>query len=268
MTARVPETLAVAFPSHQLHPMTGVLELELAAAINPQFTRPERVTGVLSTVFARIGDAAVTRTEVRRLASGAREWLLQRAAGVFWSESGWFQSHCTACGEAFDLPATLADAPRKCAGNGFPVLAVDTSLGMRSFEAPNGLHEEALARESGADATRALLAQCSLSKTALQDAAAFTDHDISAIAAALEAACPEVADEVITTCPTCKAQTTACLDPLTFAFPTAETLLPEVHLVAATYHWSEDAILALPSRRRRGYAALIRADKNTHRGAR
>lgn len=265
MTARVPDTLTVAFPSHQPRPMTGVLELELAAAISPRFTRPERVTGVLSTVFSRIGGAAAKRSEVRRLTSGAREWLLQRAAGLFWSETGWFQSHCAACGEAFDITATLHDAPRKPAGEGFPVVAVDTSLGLRTFEAPNGLHEEALARETAADATRALLAQCALSMTALEDAAAFTADDIARIAAALEAACPDVADEVVTTCPACNGKTTARLDPLSFAFPTTDALLRDAHLIAATYHWSEDAILDLPSRRRSAYAALIRADNTLRR---
>lgn len=268
MTGREPDTLAVAFPSHQPRPMTGVLELELVAATSPQFTRPERVTGVLATVFSRIGGEATKRSEVRRLTSGAREWLLQRAAELFWSETGWFQSQCAFCGEPFDIPATLHDAPRKKAGKGFPVVTVKTSLGTRKFEAPNGLHEEALARETAANATRALLARCGLSGTAEEDAGFFNAGDICKIEAALDTSCPNVADEVATTCPACKAETTVRIDPLTFAFPKTEALVREAHLIATTYHWSENAILDLPSRRRWAYASLIRTEKEAGRGAR
>lgn len=247
--------------------MTGTLELVLTAAMNPRLTRPERVTGVLSTVFSRIGGEAAEPSEVRRLTSGAREWLLQRAAGLFWSESGWFQSHCASCGEAFDIPASLRDAPRKQAGKDFPVVTVKTSLGPRRFEAPNGLHEEALARETAADASRVLLARCGLSAGADADAIAFTAGDLSKIEAALETACPEVADEVATTCPACRAETRARIDPLAFAFPKTEALLREVHLIASAYHWSEESILGLSSQRRRAYGALIRAEKDTGRAS-
>jgi hypothetical protein len=245
--------------------VTGVLELQLAAATGPRFTRPERVTGVLATVFSRIGGEAAKPSEIRRLTSGAREWLLQRAAGLFWSETGWYQAHCASCGDVFDISATLHDAPRKIAGKGFPVVAVRTSLGRRKFEAPNGLHEEALARVAATDATRALLACCGLSETAETDSESFTASDIRKIEAALDAVCPDVADEVATTCPSCKAETTARLDPLAFAFPKSETLVRDVHQIASCYHWSEDVILDLPSHRRRAYAALVRAEKDVAR---
>jgi hypothetical protein len=268
VTGRVPETLALTFPSHQSRPVTGMLELELAAAISPHITRPERVTGVLTAVFSTIGGNPADHAQVQRLTCGAREWLLQQAAGLFWSETGWFQSQCSTCGAHFDIPATLHNAPRKSAGEAFPVVTVDTSLGTRTFEAPNGLHEEALARESTADATRTLLARCALGATALQDANAFTRSDIARIEASLENACPDVADEIATTCPSCQALTTVRLDPLTFAFPNAQALVGEAHLLAAAYHWSEDAILELPSRRRRAYAMLIRAEQATGRDVR
>lgn len=241
--------------------MTGVLELELASAMNPRLTRPEIVTGVLATVFSRIGGAEARRSGVRRLTSGAREWLLQKAAGLFWSETGWFEACCVSCGETLDIQAMLHDAPRKRAGREFPVVTVATSLGARRFEAPNGLHEESLARDAPADGARALLSCCGLSETAAQDAGAFSAADIDAIQSALDAACPDVADEVTTACPVCGDETRARLDPLAFAFPKSRALLREIHLIASAYHWSEDAILELPSRRRRTYAALVHAER-------
>lgn len=261
MVARASQTLAVAFPSHSPRPLTGGLELSIAEMAASGLTRPERVSRLLAVVFRQISGQAASLPRVRRLTSGAREWLLQRAAGLFWAETGWFQAKCVACGSDFDIPTKLALAPRKPAGPEFPVVTVRTSLGERQFEVPNGLHEEHLARDPGADPVRTLLRQCGLSAGADRDAAAYSDADVARIEAALEAASPEVADEVVTTCPACRAQTLARIDPLDFAFPDSNALLHEVHLIAAAYHWSEDTILTLPSVHRRGYARLIRADR-------
>ncbi len=261
MGGRASQTLAVAFPSHEPYPLTGVLELAVAEMVGAGAPRPDRVTQILGAVFQRISGQGTTLSRVRCLTSGAREWLLQRAAGLFWSESGWFQARCSECGADFDIPTVLAHAPRKPAGPEFPVVTVRTSLGRRQFEVPNGAHEEYLARAPGADPVRTLLAQCGLSGRAVREAMIFTAGDVASIEAALEAAAPEVADEVLTTCPSCHAETQARIDPLDFAFPGVGNLLQEVHLIAASYHWSEEAILALPSHRRHSYARLVRADQ-------
>lgn len=258
MGARASQTLAVAFPSHEPHPLDGALELAVAESLAARASRPERVTRVLGTVFRQISGQATSLPRVRLLASSAREWLLQRAAGLFWTDPGWFQAKCLHCAAAYDVATVLADAPRKPAGRGFPVVTVRTSLGERDFEVPNGLHEEHLAYAPGLDPVRTLLAQCGLDGRAAQDAQQFTDDDLARIESALEAAAPEVADEVVTTCPSCGAETRARIDPLAFAFPDVATLLHEVHAIAAAYHWAEDAILALPSQRRRAYARLAR----------
>ena len=259
MAARASQTLAVAFPSHEPYPLTGALELAIAESLASGASRPERVTRVLGTVFRRISGQGATPSRVRCLTSGAREWLLQRAAGLFWADTGWFQAKCVRCDADYDVPTVLARAPRKPAGAGFPVVTVHTSLGPRTFEVPNGLHEEQLARSPGSDPVRTLLAHCGLSERAGSDAQDFTADDVARIEAALEEVSPEVADEVVTACPSCRAETRARIDPLAFAFPGLTTLLREVHAIAATYHWAEDAILALPSHRRRGYARLARA---------
>ena len=268
MASRAPQTLAVAFPKHKPHALNGSLELAVASILGGNLTRPERVSNLLSIVFNQISGKRADLSRVRRLASGAREWLLQRAAGLFWSDTGWFQARCVACDAAFDIPTRLAQAPRKPAGRDFPLVAVRTSLGKRQFEAPNGLHEELLARRAQDEPTRALLEYCGLSERAAQDAREFSDQDIAVIEAALEAASPEIADEVLTHCPNCRQETVARLDPLDFAFPSIQSLLREVHVIAAAYRWSEDAILKLPTSRRRRYASLILADHHSAGGMR
>lgn len=265
MENRAPQTLAVAFPSHEPHPLTGSLEFAVASALGDHLSRPVRVNNVLSIVYRQISGKHCELSRVRRLASGAREWLLQQAARLFWSESGWFQSSCINCNSMFDVPATLASAPRKSAGRGFPVVSVLTSLGQRQFEVPNGLHEEQLALNVAHEPVRDLLGLCGLANNALDEAHVFTKTDIATIEAALEETSPEIADEIITRCPNCQAQTQARIDPLEFAFPKTKTLVQEVHLIASSYHWSEQAILALPTARRRHYTNLIIAGHSQQR---
>ena len=165
------------------------------------------------------------------------------------------------CGAPFDAPAELRDAPRGEAGSGYPVIEVSTSLGQRRFEAPNGRHEEALARRPRAPDIRDMLALCGLSPTASADAGRFTQGDIITIAERFDAVCPDVADQLSLTCPSCASPTEARLDPLTFAFPSQTEVLRDVHCIARAYQWREAEILALPVHRRRTYVGMIRADE-------
>jgi hypothetical protein len=85
----------------------------------------------------------------------------------------------------------------------------------------------------------------------------FTASDLTLIDAQLDAATPDIPDALTTNCPTCGAKTTAQIDPLTFAFPKVDSLLRQVHHLARAYHWTEDAILDMPSSRRCRYAKNI-----------
>jgi hypothetical protein len=261
MTDRAAETLAVVFPPPDPRALTGEVEFSVAEAMAGGRSRPQQVTGVLSAVFARIGSLPADATTLRALGSGVREWLLQQAALRFWRGTGWFEASCVHCGILFDAEAELREAPRGSAGAGYPVIEVETGLGPRRFEAPNGRHEETLARMKGAPGLRDMLALCGLADSARDDAARFSEGDMARIADRFDAICPDVADELTLTCPSCGAATQARLDPLTFAFPTRKALLAEVHQIARAYHWRESEILALPATRRRAYAAMIRAEK-------
>ncbi|MCP5086610.1 MAG: hypothetical protein GY952_07410 [Rhodobacteraceae bacterium] len=265
---RSPETLAVAFPSSVPARLTGRLELQLQSILSARLTRPERVTGVLDCVFDYVGGTAATPELIRRLATGAREWLLQRAGGLFLRDRGWFEASCQECGQSFDLPLSLADAPRSPAGRGYPTAQIETSLGLRTFEVPNGLHEEKLARSEGGDPSRQLLGLCGLSDHAFQEALQFSAVDVEQIDAGLDAIAPDVASELNTQCPSCQANTSAVIDPLEFSFPEPASLIRETHAIASAYGWEEATIMTLPSQRRRQYANLIAADMRRGRGMR
>ena len=76
---------------------------------------------------------------------------------------------------------------------------------------------------------------------------------------------PQVTGEVGGACPSCGELLAAWFDVPGFVLTElrrmAAGIYAEVHLLAAHYHWSEAAILALPGARRRGYAELIRDSK-------
>jgi hypothetical protein len=264
--ARTVLTHPLAFPEARPREITGEVELRLAAAAG---SRPERVTAFLADAYDRVAGEAADPDAMRRLSAGTRENLLQAAALRFHPSLEWFETACSACGNIYDVAVPLADAPRKPAGDGFPVAEVQTSLGPREFEAPNGFHEEEAARrlstEPGADARRVFAALCGLSEMAQEDAQRFLTDDLSAIDATLEALCPDVADEACSVCPACGAKTVARVEPLRFGLPKEVDVLQSAHRLARAYGWREEVILALPSARRHAYEAFIAADER--RGA-
>lgn len=90
-----------------------------------------------------------------------------------------------------------------------------------------------------------------------------------ALLRAMETVGPTLHAEVAGRCPECATAVLLdvnarelCLTELRFL---ARGVHGDVHLLAATYHWTERAILALPSTRRCHYAALIRDGQLTPR---
>lgn len=257
-----------AFPKAVLRPMVGSAELAVAEAAARPGTRPERVSWVLSAVYETVGLKPATLDTVRRLPCGTREWLLQRAAQHFHSDLTWFEATCLHCGSPYDLTLELANAAQRLPDNYQTAVDVETSLGTRSFLTPNGVHEEAFAlHNSEEDPRRVFAALCSQSEQAEQEARQFDEHDLALIDATLEAASPDVADEVGTVCPSCGSQTDARIDPLLFAFPREIDILQEAHVIAMAYGWPHDQIFDLSVRHRSFFAALIARDHGPARNA-
>ena len=79
---------------------------------------------------------------------------------------------------------------------------------------------------------------------------------------ALSALSPTLGGEIDGACPECASPVTMGFEPRAYALRElrahAAFLMDEIHLIAAMYHWTETAILDLPSTRRRAYAERIR----------
>lgn len=258
--ARSARTFAVDFPEPLFRPINGHVEIRVAEATESPLPRAQRVTTILAAMCERLAGQPTDEEQVRSVSAAGREWLLQQSALQFFHGTNWFEASCTACGERFDFELPLAAVPRGPAGRGFPEVKVRTSRGIRHFEAPNGHHEEAMAAQRDGDPRRTFATLCSLADEAANDTELFVEDDLQRIDAALEAISPDIADGVDVVCPSCGEPTRIRIDALTFAFPRSESILREVHVIASAYRWSEADILALPSQRRRAYAALIRGD--------
>jgi len=86
-------------------------------------------------------------------------------------------------------------------------------------------------------------------------------HTVRRLRAAIERVAPPLSGAVRGLCPHCGAVVAGWFDPGAFVIAEirrhASRLMEEVHLVASSYGWQEDAILALPGTRRSAYAELI-----------
>ncbi|WP_196161593.1 hypothetical protein [Reinekea sp. G2M2-21] len=261
--SRDPVSLRSAFPNPQFSVLTGHAEMAVSEAVESRVSRPRKVTAILAATISHLDNEPVSEESFRRLSSAGREWLLHRSASQFY-RGDWFEARCPSCQAVFDLNVSFGDLPHSTPHADFPIFKVETSLGWRHFEAPNGLFEERIAQERGTDPRREFARLCGLSIAADSEATQYTDHDLQRIDDALEAQAPDIADAVRSTCPECKAEHDIRIDPLAFAFPTWHELIQEVHSLAHHYHWQEHDILALPQRRRKQYAQLIR--RSTPRG--
>jgi hypothetical protein len=80
---------------------------------------------------------------------------------------------------------------------------------------------------------------------------------------AMEALAPGLHGEIAGSCPGCGIALSLTFDPIGFCLRElvgqARFVYDDVHILAGTYHWMEETILAMPTRRRAEYATRARA---------
>lgn len=243
-------------------PLTGAVELALAEAAGAGATLPAKVTAALVAALEHVGGKPPVPETVAGLAVADRQFLMERLATGLGMGESWLTARCGRCGERFDFSVTHADLPVKEAGKGYPFATVVTSLGPCRFRVPTGADQEFLAgiNDEG-EACRSLVGRCLVDSPgtwAGDGQPTFTADDMGLIESALEAVAPEVALSVQAACPACDALHVIDVDPYgALSRNAGRGLLQEIHILAATYHWSEGEILALPLERRRRYLELI-----------
>lgn len=235
-------------------PVSGALELALAEAGEQAASTPEAVTRALTLALGRLAGEAATPPRVAGLCVGDRQFLMRELDRHLGHQGGWFQAECRQCGARFDFRIDYADLPVQEAGEGYPQAQVDMAGRQLRFRLPTGADQEILAGLPEAEAPRWLLRQLAEAPEALgspgQDLIAAAD-------AALDAVAPGIVLRVQTACPECGGGNEVELDPYRALARGSDSLLREVHQIAAHYHWSEADILGLPRARRQRYLQMI-----------
>ena len=170
------------------------------------------------------------------------------------------RAYCPHCRTALDLELDTGSLRQPAAASEDRFFVEHAGV-MARFRLPTVRDLAAIERESDAEAARVeLLRRCI---TALDGADAPDAPLLDAISDALGDLVPQ-ADIVLTLdCVACGHQWNSPLDLGAFLWRDlayrAELLLQDVHVLASAYHWSEAAILAMPSTRRRRYLDKIEA---------
>ena len=164
--------------------------------------------------------------------------------------------NCGACGAdvdvAFDARDVAVDAPARVEPRGRLRHRGRTI----AFRLPNGDDQEAVVGLALEEAERVLLERC-----VEGGAAGLSPGARAAVIAAMERRAPRIDLELDVVCPECAHAHVVPFDLAAFFLgelsARGDRLLREVHALALAYHWTEDAILALPRARRRAYLTLV-----------
>jgi hypothetical protein len=223
---------------------------------------PDQVTRVIQWCVA--GPDTLDRRAIDEMSIGDRIaclLLIARRAGA--SEFD-VVVRCPDCGEAGEIDLSIDEILSFSRRAGRLDVAVDFEGGRLRFRCPTGADQAAWQREGFADAESARRGIVrSLALTPLPDE--FPEATVRAIEQALEEGDPLVGFGVASICQACAMETTHEIELTRMALRFLEgrqlRLAGEVHRLAVQYGWSEEAILALPARRRARYISLIESGR-------
>jgi hypothetical protein len=270
----------------ELSPLTGRDE-EFLASVAPEVCTASVVTELLARCLKRLGairdvDAAL----VRRLLVGDRDYLLLKLRRSTFGARLDVVASCAAadCGQPMQVRISLDDITfesKPAAARYFtmrlsPEAAHVDAAGVAQreveFRLPTGEDQEAVAHLFLEDETRAVnqvFARCvrRVGKTTDVDEALVEGLSPRArreIEDQIELRAPRAAVELEGVCPECGTPFTL---PLHFASDFARELRKNlqdlernVHFLAWHYHWSEQDILSMTTRKRRRYVELLREE--------
>jgi len=254
--------------SFAFKPVTGFLELGINEPSLPQRCHSARITTLLCATLEHLAGEAVHSERVRELSVADRQYLMRQLAVHIDDQVMWLTATCGECRELFDISLRCSDLPVKPAGHEFPETIVETSLGKLNVRVPTGADQEAIAAiDNDREAMWTLLGRLLShedSRLAI-DPRQLGDDEITAIETVVEDMSPEVATHLSTNCPHCDRENHVPMSPYTVIEYPLSDVYGDVHILATTYHWSEEDILALPRHRRHAYLNMIDRTRGMHR---
>ncbi|GAA4936658.1 hypothetical protein ACFPM3_06595 [Streptomyces coeruleoprunus] len=238
----------------------------------------EVVTGLLTRTVVRLGPWAPPPPEMLLdLAIADRDLLLLSVRTSTYGHRFDVVLSCSSCAQPMDVSFAAADIPTHARRTPPTPLVHELPDGRGgairvTLRPPRGRDQEAvaLARTAGdpTEPVELLLQRCLVGvgdgPGGAEGWGRLPARSRDALAAAVDEASAKVELAMDLTCPECGVDFEADLDLAgyvldEFVVP-AGTVLREVHLLASAYHWSEHAIMSLPSPRRRALAALVAQD--------
>jgi hypothetical protein len=242
-----------------VRPMTGADEVLWAEA---EPLPAMQATALLAAVVRAIGPLApLTQDHVRSLTIGDRERLLLALYGISFGSRPDALVQCLGCGETIELSLNLdavIEAP--VAATGHTEHTTADGLPTLRFRVPNGADHERAARLAATDPERAAATLRDACVIAVDGGAALESELDARLAEALRGLDPGIETTIAANCPNCDAALNATLDaPSLIAARIGPPggVLVDVDRLARAYHWSEAAILELPTARRHRYLALL-----------
>lgn len=196
---------------------------------------------------------------------GSRDVLLARVLQAVAGPLVWARAGCPSCGAPLDVPvdvAAVAALPVHAAGE---VLSVEVGGAAVRFRLPTTDDLLALRGVPPHAARDLLLRRCLAIRG---PRGADPDRPVpravaTAVDAAMEAAAPAGAIDLLLACPDCTTTSAAALDVALLLWSEVEVravaVMAEVHALAAAYGWTEPDVLALGPRRRAAYLELVDA---------
>jgi hypothetical protein len=257
----------------RLRPLSGHDELFLLEEARTQ-SMAARTTALLARCVTRLGDAGPVRMEdVRRLRIGDREALLLHLRRLTLGEHVSCVLTCPSpqCGKPMELELSTQEllVPPYPHTNEIHETEIETVDGRYrlSFRLPNGGDQEAIADTATIqpEAAATILLQRCVQSLARDDSEMPVSVIPPTVAEALSAKMVELDPqaEILLDlhCLDCGVEFFAPLDLASFFFQELsgrqQSLYHEVHLMAISYHWSEEAILGLTRSRRQLYLDML-----------
>lgn len=212
-------------------------------------------------VAALVGDRAAEALPV-----GARDRLLGAVYAQVFGPRVLASRHCGACGAPYDFDFRLADLEAALEGVPCPPeIARLDAAGHAVLASGHVLRPLTLADEAAVAALPLEAAEAALLERALVVAPEGAVLDPEVAGRVLEWLSPALDTDLEGACPECGARevTRFAIEPYLMRALAGERrqLLREVHLIAASYGWSQAEILGLSRDDRRQLAALIEAER-------
>jgi hypothetical protein len=262
-SVRLPGGLVIDGIRHRtafFRPLTGAVELAIAEARETNELYPAFVARILSAAVASVGTVHFTDHVAKALCVADRQVLLKTLLIMLGKDRVWMQPWCPSCGQRFDVPITYSQLPIVDAPGDYPVFQGKVGTQTIGLRVLTGEAEQRLSTIEDEGSALAALIEYAVDWRDKKPLQPLTGDELYQIEQQLEEGSPAIAEEVMSQCPYCQTDVKLTLDFIAGLLE-EESILQDIHQIAMHYHWSQEAITALPRQRRKQYLKMIHAAK-------